>query len=108
MNKEICSKEIQSRLESNQWSQKIADAVSNKYARNQAKNKIFYLVSAILLFGIVSVTTLFIEDEIMDPSLSEVETYRYFFIDDINPIYDTMVQEQSISSLIEPISYFVK
>ena len=107
-NEETHFDEILSRLESEQWSQSIAKNVSTRYERIQTRNRFIISTVAIVFVGIVAGIDVLPPNELLNSSLVELDILNFFFSDEISPLYETVYQEEGISSLIEPISYLVK
>ena len=107
-NEEMYSNEIRSRLESDQWSLSIANKVSIRYEKNQRRNRIIFSATAFAIFGIAIIAALFSPSELMNPTIADLDLYNLFFSDELAPIYETVYQEERISSFIEPISFLVK
>ncbi len=100
--------EIQSRIDSDTWSQNIARNVSNKYERKQTRNRIILSVSSILIIGLLTTFSYFAPDDFLNSSFTELETYQFFFSDDFTSLYDTIYQDENLTSFLEPISFFGK
>lgn len=98
--------EIQSRIESDVWSQRIAKSVSIKYEKRKVRNRRIFSVSIILLIGILSIFTYSMAGEFFVPNLAEIDTYQLLLLDDFNTIYELIYQEDSLASFLEPISFF--
>ncbi len=107
-NEETHFDEILSRLESEQWSQSIAKNVSTRYERIQTRNRFIISTVAIVFVGIFAGINFLPPNELFNSSLVELDILNFFFSDEISPLYETVYQEEGISSLIEPISYLVK
>ncbi|HRG45685.1 MAG: hypothetical protein KBF99_00710 [Leptospiraceae bacterium] len=107
-NEEIHSKEILSRLESEQWSQSIAKNVSIRYERNQTRNRILISTTAFIILGMAVGIAFFSPIELLNPSLVDLDLYNLFFSDELSPIYETVYREEGMSSLLEPISYLIE
>jgi hypothetical protein len=107
-NQEDHNGEIQFRLDSNAWDEKIAVAVTKRFERKQIQNRILISFTTLILLGAISAFSYLGNLDILDSNLAELDSYRLFLSDDITPIYDTIYQEERISNLIEPISLLVK
>ena len=90
--------EIQSRIDSDVWSQNIARNVSNEYERKQTRNQIILSVSAIFIIGLLTTVSYFAPDDFSNSSLTELETYQFFFSDDFTSLYDTIYQDENIGN----------
>lgn len=105
-NEESHLPEIQSRIDSVEWSQKVAENVSLKHKRIQLRNRMILFTLSIFIFGFVSFFGFFTESEFLNPTLTELDTFRLLLSDDFFPLYESIYQEETISSLIDPISFF--
>lgn len=103
---ESYSPEIQSRIDSSEWGEKIAQNVSVKYGRIQIRNRIIISTLGIFLFGLLSFFAFLGESEFLNPTLTELDALRLLLSDDFFPLYESVYQEDSLSSLIDPISFF--
>ena len=99
---ESYSPEIQSRIDSSEWSEKIAQNVSIK----QFRNRIILSTLGIFLLSLFSFFGFFVESEFLNPTLTELDTIRLLLSDDFFSLYESVYQEDSLSSLIDPISFF--
>ncbi len=107
-NEEIQSKEIQSRLESEQWSQNIARNVSRKYEYKQRRTRFILTASAFIFFGAIATVTYSAPDALLNSNFADLDIFNLLFSDEFSPLYETAYKEEGISSLIEPISFLVK
>ena len=103
---ESYSPEIQSRIDSSEWGEKIAQNVSIKYGRIQFRNRIILSTLGIFLLSLFSFFGFFVESEFLNPTLTELDTIRLLLSDDFFSLYESVYQEDSLSSLIDPISFF--
>jgi hypothetical protein len=109
MNKEeMHSNEIQERLESEDWSRSIANRVSIRYEKKQTRNRILFSAVSLIILAIGIGVTFSSPLDLLNPSLTDLDLYNLFFSDELTPIYETVYQEEKISSLFEPISYLIK
>ena len=109
MNKErIQSNEFQLRLESEDWSQRIAESVSVKYEVGQQRNRFIIGTLAFLFLMALSGIAYFVPDTFGNSSVADLDFFNVFFSDEFSPIYHTVYQDEGISSIIEPISFLVK
>ena len=109
MNKEeMHSNEIQERLESEDWSRNIANRVSIRYEKKQTRNRILFSAVSLIILAIGIGVTFSSPLDLLNPSLTDLDLYNLIFSDELTPIYETVYQEEKISSLFEPISYLIK
>jgi len=107
-NEESHLPEIQSRIDSEIWSQNIARSISNKYERKQTRNRIILSISSIIIIGLLTTFSYFAPDDVLNSSFTELETYQLFFSDDLTSLYDTIYQDENLTSFLEPIPFFGK